>query len=80
MPAARQACTFASLKAGIGQQRFDLAQRRRQRRQLVQHRLDLLLVGGRLHAVVGDHQQATRDHASLRIVGYRQPSRIRNVI
>jgi hypothetical protein len=54
--------------ARVRQQIFGLAQRRRQGPDLVQHRLDLLLVVGRLNHIDRHHQQAARRHRRLRIV------------
>ena len=62
---------------------FGLAQFVGQRRDLVQHRLELLLVVGRLHHIGGDHQQAVRRHRRLRVValleaaaGHRHDARV----
>ena len=54
--------------AGVREQRFGLAQRRRQGLELGQRRLDLLLVVGRLNHVRRHHQHAARGYRGLRIV------------
>src|SRR5665254_3677 len=69
--------------AGIGQQRFGLAQFFRQGVDLAEHRFELLLVVRGLNNIGGNHQKAALRHRSLRVValleaaaGYRHDARL----
>src|SRR5450830_1853171 len=69
--------------AGIGQQRFGLAQFFRQGVDLAEHRFELLLVVRGLNDIGGNHQKAALRHRSLRVValleaaaGYRHDARL----
>src|SRR5712672_2023719 len=69
--------------AGIGQQRFGLAQFFRQGADLAEHRFELLLVVRGLNNIDGNHQKTALRHCSLRVValletaaGYRHYARL----
>src|SRR5450759_3940371 len=69
--------------AGIGQQRFGLAQFFRQGVDLAEHRFELLLVVRGLNNIDGNHQKTALRHCSLRVValletaaGYRHDARL----
>src|SRR5665647_743162 len=69
--------------AGIGQQRFGLAQFFRQGVDLAEHRFELLLVVRGLNNIDGNYQKTALRHCSLRVValletaaGYRHDARL----